>query len=86
MSNRERARLCLPVVRQFGTPKMKIFFGCFARPMQVGIKSSIICLAEFSQAVHTHPVPLCTSDQGDLVFVPKIYVCMFQVWKSKEAN
>lgn len=40
----------------------------------------------FSSCAHTHPVPLCTSDQGDLVFVPKICVCFFQVWKSKEAN
>lgn len=57
------------------------FVVVFVRLMQVGIKSSIICLAELSQAVQTHPVPLCSSDQGDLVFVPKIHVCMFQVWK-----
>lgn len=54
--------------------------------MQVGIKSSIIFLVELTQAVQTHPAPLCSSNQGDPVFVPKIHVRMFQVWKCEEAK
>lgn len=77
MSNRERARLCLPVVRQFGTPKMKIFFGCFARPMQVGIKSSIICLAEFSQAVHTHTQCHFVLATREILCLSQKSVCVF---------
>lgn len=67
-------------------PKTKIFYCCFVRLMQVGIKSSIICLAEFSQAVQTHPVPLCSCDQGDLVFVPKnpcVYISGLEVLRSQ---
>lgn len=82
LSNREGAKLCLAVFRQFGAWKRGfVVVGCNDGPVQSGIKSSIICLAEFSQAVQTHPVPLCSFNQGELVFVPKILLCVFQVWR-----
>lgn len=72
----------------FWHPKTLIFCCCFVRLMQVGNKSSVICLAESSQAVQTHPVLLCSCDQGDLVCPrnPCVYVSGLEVLRCQVKN
>lgn len=86
MSNRE-GKIMFTHPQTIWHPKMKIFFFCcFVRLMQVGIKSSIICLVQFSQAVQTPSATLqlqpgrsCVCPKNPCVYVSGLEVLGSQV-------